>query len=90
MRRKITPEQRAKILEVYLVDQERAAAMCVEYGLQPTYARRRASDGKIVVSHKIGRKLTDAEKARERSIKRISDADDPRWAWAVERGVVSI
>ena len=87
--RNIPVEVRNEILRVYQRDGiDAAGKLAVLNGLTYRYPSKIAS--RYGVPHKRSRKYTAAEKAAFRNRGRRDDSNDPRWAWAIERGAVVI
>lgn len=84
---KITEEQRLEILKVYGEQGQKAAAiLCREYGVSDGYPAVYASTYGVTTPQwrGKGRKY----KNRDTAGRSPKDASDPRWAWAIARGVV--
>jgi hypothetical protein len=82
--RKISPEQRYQLIQIYLhMGQTIAAPLCVELGVSPLYAEREAKErGLDIRRPRASRGLSDISVGVDHS--------DPRWAWAIARGEVSL
>lgn len=82
--RKLTEEQRASLLAVY-VEQGFSAAqpLAKELGVGPKYATKMA----LVLG--LRPRIRRASKDVQRAARRNTDGD-PRWAWAIARGEVRI
>jgi hypothetical protein len=79
--RKITPEQRHQLIQVYLnLGQKIAGEMCVEYGVSEKYAARESKEHGLA-PRKASRGGGD--------IARTVNHKDHRWAWAIARGDVT-
>ena len=80
-RQKISDRQRDQLLQVYLhMGLEVSRELCIEYGVSPDYAAKRASE--------IGRSHRKIFSGGGDIASRV-DHSDPRWRWAVERGAVT-
>lgn len=79
-RRKISERSRDQLVQIYLhMGQEVAAKECIARGLHRDYAKAEVSFRGLRVPHKY----VGGGPAGGRV-----DHNDPRWAWAVERGAV--
>lgn len=88
--RKVSVEHRAEIMRVYVAEGHKAAqAMCDGLGLSPRYASSIASSLGIAPKRKK-HKLTEEQRQQLRSMRHVDDSNDPRWAWAIERGAVTL
>lgn len=78
---KITPNQRAQLMQIYLhMGKEESKIACAEYGLDPKYMAKHLS----LIGKLPPRKFKGYAVQRKTNI----DHSDPRWAWAVSRGPV--
>jgi len=79
---KVTREQRHELLQIYLnMGLEVSRVMCVEYGVHPDYAAKRASE--LGLSHR--KRHTGSGRISSRI-----DHSDHRWSWAIQRGGVVV
>jgi hypothetical protein len=80
--RKVTPEQRHQLIQIYLhMGFCVASQLCVEWGVSALYAAREAKERGIDIKR--------PRKSMGKSDSAVGvDHLDPRWAWAVERGSV--
>ena len=79
-RQKITERERYQLLQVYLhMGLEVSRELCVEYGVSPDYAAKRASE--------IGKSHRKIFCGGGEIASRVNHAD-PRWRLAIERGAV--
>lgn len=87
-RRKVTQEVQNQLVEIYLTQGKDAAAdACVSRGLHPKYAVNTAAAlGKGRPRWRSGKTGGTTYKVAPPTITRSEN--DPRWAWAIERGPV--
>lgn len=79
-RRKVTPEVRDQLVQIFLhMGKDVAAEECVAHGLHCNYAQAEVGYRGLLPP----RKFTGGG-----DIATGVDHDDPRWAWAIERGPV--
>lgn len=79
-RRKVSRRTRDRLVQIHLhMGKDESARQCVKYGLSPRYAAKEASAAGLLRP----RKYTGGG-----DIAFTVDHNDPRWAWAVERGPV--
>jgi hypothetical protein len=94
-RRKITREQEHQLVQIFLHSAEVGGVevveqMCLDWGVSRNYARHRVLERYGVSHTKKFRRKRGAKPGKERKSGRVSDSHDPRWAWAIERGPVTI
>jgi hypothetical protein len=78
---KLTDEQRAQLLKLYLEQGYRpASALAVSFGVSDRYPAQLARKNGIPCNYKL----------RGRNYGRKTGANDPRWRLAIERGAISV
>lgn len=83
MKPKITEEQRQQILSVFRSDRRKAIDLALSFGLSRSYP--------TALAHHRGIK-TSAPRLCTFQPRKVcrSDWDDPRWAWAIDRGAILV
>jgi hypothetical protein len=86
--RKVSVEVERQLVELYLTQgKEAAMAACVAHGVNPRYAINAATSfGKGRPRWRGGKSGGTTYKSAPPTITRSEN--DPRWAWAIERGPV--
>jgi hypothetical protein len=79
-RRKVTAETRDQLVQIFLhMGKDVAAEECIAHGLHRNYAEAEVSFRGLRPKHQDAGSGTGGGRV---------DHDDPRWAWAIERGPV--
>lgn len=85
-RMKITDKQRDELLRLYLSDgREAAGALAVKYGVSPKYPSSLAA---ALGLHRP--RWRKGNRYKDNKIDHTRSLNDPRWAWAIERGSVTV
>ena len=93
-KRKITRDQQHQLIQIFLHSNEVggvevAEQMCMDWGVSRNYARCRVLES-YGTTHTKFRRKRGAGSGKKRKCGCVSDINDPRWAWAIERGPVII